>query len=310
MNFRFLFWVLLPLFLFFTACSTNSGQFDTFVYGKVKKTISVDGEVREYYLHIPRGYQGNNALPVVFALHDKGSNGNDFYNTSGWSTICESNTVLGVFPTALTYCQQNNVTTSLWNSGEINDNQLCNGTQQKDDAVFILALIERLNIDFNINKKRLYLAGFGNGGQMVSHLALSSGNTWAAAVQYAGFINKNKNWQVQRNVPVLFQVGNKNPLFFGTGDGLALSSLENAIRDTGSSLFAVTDVFSKAYGLPGTFDNEGDMITEKKAVFKNTSGQKEFEISLIQGVSHSYPSGNVTFKAATYHWDWLKSYTL
>ena len=45
--------------------STSSGP------GKKRFAINVDGDIREYYVHIPLGYNGSTALPVVFMLHGR-----------------------------------------------------------------------------------------------------------------------------------------------------------------------------------------------------------------------------------------------
>ena len=52
--------------------------------GKKHFAVNVDGDIREYYVHIPTGYDGSTRFPVVFMLHGSGGNGLKFYNISGW----------------------------------------------------------------------------------------------------------------------------------------------------------------------------------------------------------------------------------
>src|SRR5688572_8534058 len=69
--------------------------------GKKRFTIVADGKTREYYVHVPLGYNLKNAFPVVIMLHGSGGNGEKFYNISGWKEVGEVQNILTVFPSSL-----------------------------------------------------------------------------------------------------------------------------------------------------------------------------------------------------------------
>ena len=54
-----------------------------YVVGKNRFTTPVDGDTREYYVHVPAKYNSNAATPVVFMLHGTSGDGEKFYNISG-----------------------------------------------------------------------------------------------------------------------------------------------------------------------------------------------------------------------------------
>ena len=49
-----------------------------YVVGKNRFTTPVDGDTREYYVHVPAKYNANAATPVVFMLHGTSGDGERF----------------------------------------------------------------------------------------------------------------------------------------------------------------------------------------------------------------------------------------
>lgn len=299
--------------LLLMACSSNSNQFDTFLYGRVNKKITVNGIERDYTLHVPNGYQGTKALPLVIVLHDINGSGSAFYQSSGWPAVCQRENVFAVFPSALSYCTKELSGTSekrIWNTGDVALSPVCNGVNMADDIAFFNQLLERLFIDFNIDKRRIYIAGFGNGGQMSAKAGLEMGGRFAAISQYAGSFDGPGNWNSSRDVPVLFQAGNLDEIFFKEKAGLRLSSLENVINDINNPLSFVALAYKKMYTLQDTFTLAGDTTTVAKALYYKNSQLPLLELSLIRNIGHEYPAGNQSFKAAEQHWNWFTSYVL
>jgi poly(3-hydroxybutyrate) depolymerase len=301
------------LTLVISGCSTNTGQFDSFVYGKIDKSFSFSGTTRNYTVHIPRGYAGNKALPLVFVLHAAGSNGSSFYNESGWAQVCENENIFSVFPTAASYCitsQAGTATTSLWNAESVADINNCNGIVMQNDVEFLRQLLDKLRVDFNIDKKRIYVTGFANGGQMSAKMSLDAGDILAASSQFAGSLSKTITSPGKRNVPVLFEVGNQDATFFGTPSGIPMSSLAQNVVAENSPLFSISNGYQAAYGLKSQFTMSGDTTTRVKAIFSDGQGMPLLEISLLKNIGHQYPSGNQSYKTAEQHWHWMKTFVL
>ncbi|MFZ1703973.1 MAG: dienelactone hydrolase family protein [Saprospiraceae bacterium] len=309
---RFTFFIFIG-FLLFTGCTASSNQFDPFVYGKVRKTIYSEGEEREYFLHIPSSYIGSKALPVVIVLHNSGSSGEQFYNESGWSKLCEKESIFGVFPTAKTYCTDINGISqnrSFWHVSPVADPPFCNGNLLRNDVLMMQNLIERLTIDFNIDKKAIYIVGFGNGGQLAAKAGLEMGDKLAAKVEFAGSFSNDGTWNSTRNVPTFFQVGNNDLSFFNTQNQPDLALFSQAIQDKNNPLNKVVIAYGKAYGLQIEFVLSGDTNTLVKATFKDAINNPVLEMSLLKNVGHTYPAANVNINLAEQHWNWLKHFRL
>lgn len=100
--------------------------------------IKVDGDIREYYVNIPSGYNGSTPLPVVFMLHGSGGNGLKFYNISGWVEEGDSLNIITVYPSSWKYdcvfddgIDKHNA--EKWNTYDL---VLCDNNKKRDDVKF------------------------------------------------------------------------------------------------------------------------------------------------------------------------------
>ena len=66
-----------------TSTTTGDTSKPPIVYGKSRKTTTVNGDVREYYVHVPLKYDGRTAVPLLFMFHGTSGDGEKFYNISG-----------------------------------------------------------------------------------------------------------------------------------------------------------------------------------------------------------------------------------
>jgi polyhydroxybutyrate depolymerase len=71
-----------------------------YVLGKNRFTMQVDGDTREYYVHVPAKYNANTPTPVVFMLHGTSGDGERFYIISGWKEVGEAENILTVYPSS------------------------------------------------------------------------------------------------------------------------------------------------------------------------------------------------------------------
>jgi polyhydroxybutyrate depolymerase len=161
-------------------------------------------ESRGYGIYIPSRYDGSEDLPLVIALHGFGDEWHNFSRFSGWMTIAEEYNFLVAFPNG--YLRQ-------WNDGG-------RGDHYEDDVRMLQVMIERVARDYRINRERIYLTGFSNGGTMVYKAACEAPNVFAGIASVAGTMRYNQNCLDDLQLSVMMIHGTADSVVpFTGGDG-------------------------------------------------------------------------------------------
>ncbi len=124
-----------------------------------------------YTLSIPEGYTGKNALPLVLALH-YGGHGSPFYGKFILSNIVEP---------------------ALRELGAIIVSPDCPSSDwtQPDSESFVVALLDQIQEEYNIDADKVLLTGYSMGGMGAWHFAASYPERFSAAVVMAGMPPEN-----------------------------------------------------------------------------------------------------------------------
>jgi polyhydroxybutyrate depolymerase len=148
---------------------------------KVLLDQRVSGVRRSYYVHVPTRDRGSTPLPVVVALHGAFSSARDFERESGFSALADREGFLVVYPQGIGL---GNLFRH-WNSGH------CCGKARKmnlDDVGFVLATVDDMARRNPVDRTRLYLVGFSNGGMLAYRIAAEHSEVVAAVAVISGTI--------------------------------------------------------------------------------------------------------------------------
>jgi polyhydroxybutyrate depolymerase len=288
----------------------------SFTAGKNRFTTSVDGDTREYYVHVPASYNATAPFPVVIMLHGSGGNGEKFYNISGWKEVGEVQNILTVFPSSYQYpcvfddgIQKHNA--EKWSSYDL---ELCSGGTPKNDVKFLSQVIDEIKQKYTADEKRIYIVGFSNGGEMASKTAIELSDKVTAVVACAGALPIDTSFAPLRKLPVLLQAGNSDDkLMAKLGTVTPLPMDFNELFANFPPVQEVANTFINAFALNSIYTTGGDPKTILYADYAGNSGKSEnvFRFMLVKGLGHSYPNGsNHPMKGAEVHWDWMKNYKL
>lgn len=161
-------------------------------------------EARGYGIYLPSGYDGSEDLPLVLALHGFGDEWRNFSRYSGFITIAEEYNFIVAFPNG--YLRQ-------WNDGSVGDHY-------EDDVRMLEVMIERVARDYRINRERVYLVGFSNGGTMVYKAACEAPELFAGIAAVGGTMRRAQRCPNYAQVPVLLIHGTADAVVpFNGGDG-------------------------------------------------------------------------------------------
>lgn len=164
-------------------------------------SIFVGGVYRNYRLYVPAIYTGATARPLIINMHGYTSNANAQQLYSNFMPIADTANFLMVYPNGTLLSGQ-----PFWNAG-------ISGALVNDIA-FLSALIDSLDLTYNINLNRVYSTGMSNGGYMSHTLACELSNRITAIASVTGSIFTTQygtNCHPTRPVPVMQIHGTSDP---------------------------------------------------------------------------------------------------
>ncbi|MCP4443064.1 MAG: hypothetical protein GY810_29510 [Aureispira sp.] len=254
---------------------------------------------------MPAGYDGTIDVPVVYMFHGTSGDGDRHYRISGWPEKAEKEGFIAVFPTSLRYCiEEDGKTkkTTKWNEGAM-DRYLCDGEIPADDISYVKQLMETINVTFSIDKSKVFVTGFSNGGSFANRIAVELSDRVAAG----GFYSEGKP---NAHIPLYEILGSEDAGVIEKVGG-AIPHKPTEIMDgfLGTQIRVILDRFD----LSESYTTE----TTKKSVtltFENSSIGKDniLKFSILKGVPHKYPNGNEESNglvAADNFWDFFMEVT-
>ena len=160
--------------------------------GNFDQTIASGGLQRTYILHVPPGYDGAHAVPLLLSFHGYGLPAKVFAPYVAFDPIADQAGFILVTP-------DGTGSPVAWNAEGFQG-----GT---DDVAFVKDLLAKLSSDLCIDQQMVYAAGYSNGGGMVLRLACQLPNQFAAiGVVAATYVN------CRAPVPLIAFHGTSDPL--------------------------------------------------------------------------------------------------
>ena len=140
-------------------------------------SISVDAQMRQFFIHLPNSTPPAAEVPLVLVLHGMGDNAANFRNI-GFSPLADTNNFIVVYPQGLLMNMviQN---VNAWRIGTPFDGNI-------DDVGFISDLIDTMKARYLVDTARVFVAGHSMGGFMSHRLACELNDKVAAIASNAG----------------------------------------------------------------------------------------------------------------------------
>jgi polyhydroxybutyrate depolymerase len=134
---------------------------------------------RPAYLYVPPGYDGHTPLPLVLLLHGYSGTGPGCENWMHLMPLADVRGFLCCYPNGT----RDRAGYQFWNATDAAMDQWSTGV---DDAGYLRSLIEEIGTEFAVDRKRIYLLGFSNGGFMCYRMACQSADLIAGIASLAG----------------------------------------------------------------------------------------------------------------------------
>ncbi len=147
-----------------------------------RREILIGTTTRAFLLHLPTKLPGSSAaIPLVIMLHGSGGDAADLRVVTGMSAAADDAGFI------VAYAEGSHgdfsVYPSDWNAGT------CCGAASRehvDDLGFIRQIVETVSAEFPIDQRRVYVAGFSDGGRMAYHAACQLAPMIAAIAVVSG----------------------------------------------------------------------------------------------------------------------------
>ncbi len=258
----------------------------TAVYaGDVKKKITVDGEDREYYVHVPTGYDGSSPVPLVLALHGGGGKATKMDKLTGFGKVSDAEGFIVVYP------QGKN---KRWNDGR----KIKRLIKKKDmnDIRFLGDVVKKMKTDYNIDETRIYSTGISNGGFMSYRLASENPDTYAAVAGVASQVTENLRDEHPPTtaIPVMMILGDKDPLVpYGGGDVKVLGMKRGRVISAGDSVKLWVDNNGCDATPTTTYYDDSDPDDGTTVCRDEYSSDNNADVVLltVEGGGHCWPGG-------------------
>lgn len=307
--------------------------------------VTAAGQVRDYIVYLPYKVRGMANVPVVFALHGTGGSGEHFFSGSGWREKADEAGFIAVFPSALTHCFYEDTNedgqfqpnerqiTAKWAGGRLGlptQRPLCSAdelaqlpAEQRaaadhplaDDIAFFRAMAAQLVQAFGADPRRLYVAGFSNGGEMAGRLATEA-STQFAAFAVAAAPAPLSGAVAARPPSLVYTVGQLDSEIapkLGYPAGLPMTGALVANNAVQTSL---VQPFLAALQLgAGTSHSQPVVngVATSQFLYRNALGSagNAFSLVVIEGLDHAYPNGsNHPLRLADPLWDFFQGQQL
>jgi polyhydroxybutyrate depolymerase len=186
---------------------------------------------REYLVRTPANNDGT--LPVLFFLHGLGDNITRCDEEFNFGQIAEEFGWAIVAPQAL-----NEGMGTMWNAALLNSNV--------DDSGFLMALLDSLTVEYQLDPDSVFFTGFSMGGFMTHRMAIEHGDRITACVPFSGLITTAMAAQTPVAPVRLLHVHGTNDPVVGYNGGSSTFGMT-----LGLSVDAIMDYWQNANGCTG-----------------------------------------------------------
>ncbi|MEQ1817311.1 MAG: PHB depolymerase family esterase [Terricaulis sp.] len=301
---------------------TNQFFFDRSAFALPNAQTS--GRSRSWIVYAPSTYDPAQPTSVVVLLHGRPGNAGGMALLTGMNAVAENHNFIVVYPDGID---------NEWNAQfDVSARDISLGgrrsTLPQDDVSFLQTMMDDLAVDFNIDRSRLYLGGFSNGGFMSYRMACSAGRTFAAFAPVSGNLYLELSQLCSRSppTPILIIHGTADPsvpyegvLVPGrdVGDPIRISyGIQDTVaafaRRNGCSLTGESTTYAERGESPGT--------NVVRFVPRDCTSGADVVLYVVNGGGHTWPGHprpqaelgdvNMDMDAGEVLWDFFSRHTL
>ena len=247
------------------------------------KTIEVGGLKREYRLYVPDSTKS--PAPLIVALHGGGATARGMVGFSRLLPLADRAGFIAAVPAA---------GSRNWSEGREGDFSGAH-RERRDDAGFIVAMVDAIHREHPVDRDRVYATGISNGAFLSHYLAATRAGIFAAIAPVVGGMADpfHKSFAPVEPVSVLVIQGTEDPLVPYGGGAVARGRGKLIPTDETLRLWATADRCGgepKAETLPDL--DPQDRCRVHRFTWSGCRGGTELVLLKMEGAGHTWPGGS------------------
>jgi len=256
-------------------CSSNNNEM-------IQNNIVVNKENRTFYIHLPLNYKKEKKYPLVLLFHGTVANANKIKNYTKFNEFADEKEIIIVYPEY----------TGNWDWD-------LKSPEKTKEVKYITAVINYMEKNFNIDKKRIYQTGYSSGAEMSYILACSIPDKIAAFAPVAGNIRKTyvQGCYAKKPTPIMIIHGTEDPYEKWNGNpAKEMLSVDDTLN-----------FWKKRNGCSdkqeeSDFSQKADNNSTKAKMYLNSNCKDNTEVSLlkIEGGGHTWPGASTSERIETF----------
>ncbi|MFZ1232089.1 MAG: PHB depolymerase family esterase [Thiofilum sp.] len=258
----------------------NNAQFIT-------KTFSNQYGSRDYKLYIPSTY-GSKPVPLVIMLHGCTQSSDDFANGTQMNALAEQHQVLIAYPEQSAQANAQRC----WSWFKPQDQ-----THNQGEPSIIAGITQAIMSEYQVDKKRVYIAGLSAGGAMSAIMAALYPDLYSAVGIHSGLAFGSAHdlpsalMAMNLGAKPIHKPNQFVPLIIFQGDLDKTVSLRNAetLFEQAKTLYQQRDEY---FELTTQDYHPSNSHAYTRTVLKNSKERHELEYWTIHGAGHAWSGGD------------------
>jgi polyhydroxybutyrate depolymerase len=250
---------------------------------------------RTYLYYIPTGYDGSEAVPLLFSFHGLGSNGDDQRDLTRFDELAEQEGFIAVFPDAVELNPADYPEAQLpplpgaeiqWNLGA-GSLQYCAGI---DDVGFAADMVNWFETNYNIDASRIYSTGMSDGALFSYLLAFNLTGTFAGIAPVCAPMPWGFGNLTTAAITVIEMHGTADPILSYYGYGGSGGNVTYSVDQTIAYWCAIDNITDEPVETVWGPTSRDSTVVHRYAYSGGTDGT-EVILFKVEGGGHTWPGG-------------------
>jgi polyhydroxybutyrate depolymerase len=251
--------------------------------GGTTDTLTFDTKLRVFDVYVSDKVERDTPAPLLFVMHQTTppSDGEQMRELSGFDAVADSLGFIVVYPDAIVD----------WAEGCDCATSDLGGV---DDVGFLLALIDRMEQDWSVDRGRVYAVGFAQGGLFANRLGCDAAQHFAGVAVVAATMSRPLSVACDPSRPMKYalMVGTRDEVFpfWGSSDRGPFTTISaEATLRLWRGLVGCSDL-PVVSTVPDTVD---DGWTVRVDGYRQCTTDASVVMYTIQGATHVWPKGDM-----------------